>query len=61
MLDCMRTFAKKTNISLESVTNGYVKLIKKKGDNPLKVHHPDDLYNHFYEFYDQKDSNGNGN
>ena len=43
------------------ITNGYVKLIKKNGDNPLKVHHPDDLYNHFYEFYDQKDSNGNGN
>ena len=34
------------------IRNGFVKVIIKNGDKPKKIHHPDDLYYYFKEFYD---------
>ena len=34
--------------------NGFVKVINKVGDRPLKIYYPDILYNHFINFYDHE-------
>ena len=51
--ECKRL--KKHNQMVDCYTrNGFVKVIKKTGDNPIKIHHPDDLYDIFSEFYDKQ-------
>ena len=32
--------------------NGFVKIIRKKGDSPLKIKHPDDLHYYFKDYFD---------
>ena len=41
-----------------SVSNGFVKITKDEGDKTLKIHHPDDLFDLFVDFYDQNATNG---
>ena len=35
--------------------NGYVKIVKERGNRPVKIHHPDDLFNKFYNYFDHID------
>lgn len=35
------------------IRNGFVKIIIKDGNNPIKIKHPDDLYYYFEGFYNQ--------
>ena len=35
------------------IRNGFVKVIKKEGDKPLKMYHPYLLYDIFFDYYDQ--------
>ena len=35
------------------IRNGFVKLIKKEGERPFKIHHPDILYDNFSNFSDE--------
>ena len=37
------------------IRNGFVKVIKKTGNKPIKLQHPDDLRYHFQDFYDCND------
>ena len=34
--------------------NGFVKVIKKEGDKPIKIYHPDILFDHFEDFYNNE-------
>ena len=36
------------------IRNGFVKIIVKEGDNPIKINHPDDLYDVFWDYYNDK-------
>ena len=35
--------------------NGFIKIIINKGDKPIKIIHPDDLFHHFQEYFDYID------
>ena len=37
------------------IRNGFVKVIMKKDDRPIKIRHPDDLYDMFDDYYDHLD------
>ena len=34
------------------IRNGYVKIVKYQGNRPIKIQHPDDLYDKFYNYFD---------
>ena len=34
------------------IRNGFIKIIKIEGDKSIKIYHPDSLYEHFVDFYD---------
>ena len=38
------------------IRNGFVKIIIKEGDNPIKINHPDDLYDVFWDYYNDQES-----
>ena len=50
---CKRMFQTK-EINDYYIRNGFVKIINKVGERPLKIYHPDILYNHFINFYDHE-------
>ena len=35
--------------------NGFVKIININNNNPVKIKHPNDLYNYFKDYYDHQD------
>ena len=37
------------------IRNGYVKIVKCQGNRPIKIKHPDDLYDKFYNYFDHLD------
>ena len=37
------------------IRNGFVKIVINKGDKPIKIHHPDELFHYFQEYFDYID------
>ena len=37
------------------VRNGFIKIVIDEGDKPMKIHHPDDLFHKFQDYFDHID------
>ena len=33
------------------IRNGFVKIVKKEGEQPIKINHPDELYDIFFDYF----------
>ena len=52
--DC-RDLKKYDHIHDYYTRNGYIKIVRNQGDRPIKIRHPNDLYDMFGEYFDHLD------